>query len=257
MLRPRIIPTLLLHDGALVKTVRFGRFEYIGDPANTVRIFNELEVDELMFLDIAATRRGQEPDLAKLADIADECFMPLAYGGGITTLDQAREILALGFEKVMINSHAHVDPGLIARIADHFGSQAVIGGIDVKRGRDGRQPSVFTRSGTCNTGKDPVTWAQHLEHLGAGEVLLTSVDREGTWTGYDLELVRAVAGAISVPLIANGGAGSLADISAVIHNAGASAAAVGSFVVYQKHGAGVLVNFPSPEQLTTVLTGDR
>jgi imidazole glycerol-phosphate synthase subunit HisF len=254
MLRPRVIPTLLLRNESLVKTVRFDRFSYIGDPVNTVRIFNELEVDELAFLDISATVEGRSPNLDLLADIADECFMPLAYGGGIRHLDQARDILHIGFEKVVVNSHAHEDPALISRLSAHFGSQAVIASIDVGRDRGG-QPTVRTRSGTYDTGLDPVEWAQELERRGAGEILLTSIDREGTWLGYDLPLVKAVVDAVSVPLIANGGAGSLDDIGHVVNDAGASAAAVGSMVVYQKRDMGVLVNFPTPRDLADALAG--
>lgn len=252
MLRPRVIPTLLLRDQSLVKTVRFGSFVYIGDPRNTVRIFNELEVDELVFLDITATPDGREPNLDLLAQIADECFMPLAYGGGVRTFDQARAILGIGFEKVIVNSQAFEDPSFITRLAEHFGSQAIVASIDVKRDARGN-PSVRTRSGTGNTGLEPVAWAREMERRGAGEILLTAIDREGTWMGYDLDLVASVTSAVDIPLIANGGAGSVQHIGEVIRAGGASAAAVGSMVVFQKQGMGVLVNFPSPVQLETAL----
>ena len=253
MLRPRVIPTLLLRHDSLVKTVQFGRFSYIGDPTNTVRIFNEVEVDELAFLDITAALDRRAPNLRLLADIANECFMPLAYGGGIRTFEQARDILHAGFEKVVVNSATHEDPDLVTRLADHFGSQAVIASIDVRRA--GRRASVWTRSGTRDTGLDPVAWAQEMERRGAGEILLTAIDREGTWTGYDLDLVREVVDAVQVPVIANGGAGRVEDIGDVVRTAGASAAAVGSMVVFQKRGMGVLVNFPSPARLDAVLGG--
>lgn len=248
MLRPRVIPTLLLRDESLVKTVRFGAFSYIGDPTNTVRIFNELEVDELMFLDITATPQGRGPNIDLLAQIADECFMPLGYGGGVRSTDQAREILGIGFEKIVVNSHAVEDPALISRLAEQFGSQAVIVSIDVRRNGSGRS-TVWTHSGTKNAGLEPVEWAREAERRGAGEILLTSIDREGTWSGYDLELVRSVSDALSVPLIANGGAATVDDIRQVVRLGGASAAAVGSMVVYQRQGMGVLVNFPAPEEL--------
>jgi cyclase len=251
MLRPRVIPTLLLRHDSLVKTVQFGRFSYIGDPTNTVRIFNEVEVDELAFLDITATLDGRGPNLRLLADIANECFMPLSYGGGIRSFEQARDILHAGFEKVVVNSATHEDPALVTRLADHFGSQAVIASIDVQR--TGRRASVWTRSGTRDTGLGPVAWAQEMERRGAGEILLTAIDREGTWTGYDLDLVRQVVDAVQVPVIANGGAGSVEDIGDVVRTAGASAAAVGSLVVFQKRGMGVLVNFPSPRRLERAL----
>lgn len=251
MLRPRVIPTLLLRDQSLVKPVRFGKFVYIGDPTNTVRIFNELEVDELVFLDITATTDGREPNVDLLAQIADECFMPLAYGGGIRTVDQALAILSVGFEKVIINSRAFEDPPFITQLAERVGSQAVVVSIDVKR--DAGNATVRTRSGTTDTGLEPVAWAHEVERRGAGEILLTAIDREGTWMGYDLDLVSSVASAVDIPLIANGGAGSVRDIGDVIRTGGASAAAVGSMVVFQKQGMGVLVNFPSAVQLETAL----
>jgi cyclase len=251
MLRARVIPALLLREESLVKTVRFGRFTYVGDPCNTVRIFNELEVDELVFLDITATRRHRNPNLALLADIANECFMPLGYGGGIRSLADAEGILRIGFEKVIVNTGAEENPALITELAEHLGSQAVIVSIDVAR--TWRHPRVRTRSGTHNTGRDPVAWAREVEARGAGEILLTSIDREGTWQGFDLELVRSVAGAVRVPVIAHGGAGSLEHIAQVIDQAGASAVALGSMVVYQKPGMGVLVNFPDKAALAGAL----
>jgi cyclase len=243
-----------LRDESLVKTVKFGSFSYIGDPTNTVRIFNELEVDELMILDIAATPQGRGPNLDLLAQIADECFMPLGYGGGIRSVPQAREILGIGYEKVAVNSCAVQNPALIGRLAEDFGSQAVIVSIDVRRSGNGRS-TVWTRSGTEDTGLDPAQWAREAERLGAGEVFLTSIDREGTWGGYDLELVRRVASAVRVPLIANGGAATVRDIGQVVRAGGASAAGVGSMVVYQRQGMGVLVNFPAAQDLAVALEG--
>lgn len=254
MLRTRVIPALLLRDESLVKTVNFGKYSYIGDPCNTVRIFNELEVDELAFLDITATVDGREPNLALLADIANECFMPVAYGGGIRTFEQAQAILKLGIEKVIVNSAALERPALITELADHFGSQAVIVSIDVKKDLLGKQ-HVYGRSGSKNSHRDPVEWAREAERLGAGEILLTSIDREGTWEGFDTHLVRRVAQAVHVPVIGHGGAGSIADIADVVRNAGASAVALGSLVVFQKKGKGVLVNFPDPKQLEVAIDG--
>jgi cyclase len=248
MLRTRVIPALLLRDTSLVKTVRFGKFTYVGDPCNTVRIFNELEVDELVFLDITATRERRSPNLALLADIANECFMPLAYGGGIRTFADAQSVLRLGFEKVIINSHADEEPEFISHLASHFGNQAVIVSIDVRRRLLGGA-RVYTRAATHDTHRDPVAWAREAEARGAGEILLTSVDREGTWEGFDLELVHAVTAAVTIPVIAHGGAGSLDDIAQAVHQGGASAVALGSMVVFQKRGCGVLVNFPEPSQL--------
>lgn len=243
MLRRRIIPAMLLRNESLVKTLRFGKFTYVGDPCNTVRIFNELEVDELLFLDITATREKRSPNLKILAEIADECFMPLGYGGGINNLDQAKSIFEIGFEKVAINSYAIERPEFVSELAKHYGNQAVIASIDVKRAFWGKQ-LVHTCSGRKRTQLDPVAWAKELELRGAGEILLTSIDREGTWDGFDLELIKSITDAVSIPVIAHGGAGSLKHISEAVKLGGASAVALGSMVVFQKKGMGVLVNFP-------------
>lgn len=242
MLRTRIIPALLLMNDSLVKTVRFGKFTYVGDPCNTVRIFNELEVDELLFLDISATREKHIPNFKLLADIANECFMPLSYGGGVRTFDIAKTILGIGFEKIAINSFAAEQPYFITKLAEYFGSQAVIASIDVKKDICGRY-RVRTHGGRKTQDRDPVEWAQELQGLGAGEILLTSIDREGTWKGFDIELVRAVSGAVNIPVIAHGGAGSMDHVEAVVKYGGASAVALGSMVVFQKKGMGVLINF--------------
>jgi len=248
MLRTRIIPTLLLRNESLVKTIRFDKFTYVGDPANTVRIFNELEVDELLFLDITASRENRGPNLKVLADIANECFMPLGYGGGIRSLDQAKAVFDIGFEKVAINTHAAVQPGLISKIAEIYGSQAVIVSIDVRKGLFGGQ-TVRILSGKQNTRRDPVAWAKEVEEMGAGEILLTAMDREGTWEGFDMDLIKRVTDAVSVPVIAHGGAGTLEDIRQVVKGSNASAVALGSMVVFQKKGMGVLVNFPDAKKL--------
>jgi imidazole glycerol-phosphate synthase subunit HisF len=252
MFRTRVIPALLLRNESLVKTVRFGKFTYVGDPTNAVRIFNEMEVDELLFLDITASRENRSPNLKVLADIANECFMPLAYGGGIRSLNQAKAVFDIGFEKVAINTCSVETPTLITQIANYYGSQAIIAAIDVKTGLFGKQ-TVRTRGGSCNTRLDPVEWAKEVERLGAGEILLTSIDREGTWEGFDLDLVRQVTDAVSIPVIAHGGAGRLEDIGKVVKQANASAVALGSMVVFQKKGMGVLVNFPNQEKLEAIL----
>ena len=252
MLRTRIIPTLLLRNESLVKTVRFGKFTYVGDPCNTARIFNELEVDELAFLDITATREGRTPNLKVLADIANECFMPLSYGGGVGSLVQAKAIYEIGFEKIVVNSAAITNPELITQIAQVYGSQAVIASIDVKNTIWGQQ-RVCGESGRCRTNLEPVAWAKEVESRGAGEILLTSMDREGTWAGFDLELVKRVSDSVSIPVIAHGGAGSVDDIRKAVEIGHASAVAVGSMVVFQKKGMGVLVNFPDQELLRRIV----
>lgn len=253
MLRTRIIPTLLLRNESLVKTVRFGRFTYIGDPCNTVRIFNELEVDELLFLDITATTDGRSPNLRALADIADECFMPLGYGGGIRSLADAKAVFEIGFEKIALNSAAIADPNLVRSIADTYGSQAVIVSIDVRKDFRGRY-RVVARAGAQWTKLDPVDWAREVQTQGAGEILLTAVDREGSWSGFDIDLVRQVADAVSVPVIAQGGAGTVNHIGDVVRDGHASAVALGSMVVFQKKGMGVLVSFPDQTKLSAALS---
>jgi len=248
MLRTRIIPALLLRDECLVKTTKFGKFTYVGDPANTVRIFNELEVDELLFLDISASRKKRKPNLKVLREIADECFMPLGYGGGISTLKQAKEVFDIGFEKIVLNSNASENPNLISEISKCFGSQAVIVSIDYKQTFWGNK-SVYTLSGSRNCKIDPIVWAKQVEDLGTGEILLTSIDREGTWSGFDYDIIKEVADAVSIPVIAHGGAGKIEDIKKVVKESNASAVALGSMVVFQKQGMGVLVNFPNLDML--------
>jgi len=253
MLSTRIIPVLLLHNESLVKTIRFRKFSYIGDPCNTVRIFNELEVDELLFLDISAAREKREPNLKVLAEIADECFMPLGYGGGIRTLKQAGTILQIGFEKIVVNTNAFEDSSFISQLSAKFGSQAVVASIDVKKDMWGRL-RVFVHSGRENTHLDPVDLAVELEKRGAGEILLTSIDREGTWRGLDVQLAKRVAEAVEIPVIVHGGAGTVAHIDEVVKVAGVSAVALGSMVVFQKKNKGVLVNFPDKNQLKAVVS---
>lgn len=248
MLRTRIIPALLLHGKSLVKTKQFGRYQYIGDPTNTVRIFNELEVDELCFLDIKAARTRCSPDFDVLREIASECFMPLSYGGGINSLDLAKRVFDIGFEKIIINSAALQDPKLITKVAEVYGSQAVVVAMDVKK-HFWRGACLVTRGGTEWQSVKPIDWARYAQELGAGELLLTAVDREGTWQGFDLPLVKEISTSVTIPVIAHGGAAGLEDIVKAVHDGGASAVAVGASVVFQKKGMGVLVNFPDQQAL--------
>ena len=252
MMRPRIILALLLRNESLVKTVRFDEFTYVGDPCNIVRIFNELEVDELLLLDIMATREKRLPNFNVLTDIASECFMPLGYGGGVRTLDHAKSIFDIGFEKIVVNTYAVEQPEFISQVAKHYGSQAVIASIDVKKSFWGTD-TVRIHAGKKNTHRNPVEWAVELERLGAGEILLTSIDREGTWAGFDLDLVKLVTSRVSIPVIAHGGAGSVEHIGEAIHQGGASAVALGSMVVFQKKGMGILVNFPDEKELEAII----
>lgn len=254
MLRTRVIPCLLLKGGGLVKTRKFDRPAYVGDPINAVRIFNDKEVDELVFLDIDACHNNLGPNYELIQDIASEAFMPFAYGGGIRNVEQALRLLALGVEKVILNTHAAQSPDLIAGIARAAGSQSVVVAIDVKRDFFGRQ-HVYTKGGTQRVSSDPVEYARRMEQAGAGELMLTAVDREGTRTGYDLPLIESVSRAVSIPLIANGGAGTLTHLRQAWH-AGASAVAAGSmFVFHGKHDA-VLITYPRYSELEELFTDE-
>jgi len=244
MSKVRIIPVLLLKDGGLYKTVRFGKDNYVGDPINTVKIFNEKEADELVLLDYRATLEKREPDFKKAAEIAGEAFMPMAFGGGIGHLDQARRAFDGGFEKVVLNSVLFNNLSILEEIGNIYGAQSVVASIDVKKNLFGKQ-KVYSVSGTRKTDLDPVEWAKTLEAAGAGEIFLNSVDRDGTWEGYDIPLICAVSGAVKIPVIACGGAGSMADFEKAVREGGASAVAAGSMFVYQRKGMGVLVNFPT------------
>jgi imidazole glycerol-phosphate synthase subunit HisF len=250
--RPRVIPCLLLSNGGLVKTIKFSAPRYVGDPINVIRIFNDKEVDELTVLDIAATRHGREPAFEMIAELASECFMPMSYGGGITTLQQIERILKLGVEKVCLNAAAISNPNLITHAARVFGSQSIVASIDVRRSMFGKY-RVYTHSGTKATSFQPVQLGQQVESLGAGEILLTAIDREGTMTGYDIELIRAVASVVSIPVIASGGAVSTKDFGAAVADGRASAVAAGSmFVFHGKHRA-VLISYPSESELASLL----
>ncbi len=252
MLRTRVIPCLLLKNESLVKTVRFKEYNYIGDPINTVRIFNELEVDELMFLDIFASKENRNINFKILQDIANECFMPLSYGGNIKSLDDAKQILQIGFEKVVINSNSFNNLKLIEDISNYFGVQSVVCSIDVKNSFFGGQ-KIYSHHGRKKQSLDIVLWAKELEKAGAGELLVTSIDKEGSWDGYDIELIRSITSSVQIPVIANGGCGKVEHLGEAVNKANASACAVGSMVVYQKKGMGVLVNFPDRKDLERVL----
>lgn len=245
MIGRRVIPCLLIREGGLYKTIRFSDPQYVGDPVNVVRIFNDKEVDEILVLDIGATRSGRI-DFSLIEDFASECFMPLCYGGGIRSMDEARRLFALGVEKISLNTAAVETPQLVKEIADTFGSQSVAVSIDVKRTRF-RGTSVVIRNGTSRTSLSPVDHAQAVEALGAGEILLTSVDREGTRNGYDLELIREVAAAVDIPVVAHGGAGDISDLADAF-GAGASAVAAGTLFVLQGPHRAVLISYPSQKE---------
>ncbi len=243
MLTKRIIPTLLLREQSLVKTVQFNKFSYVGDPVNTVKIFNELEVDELVFLDISASINNRKPNFDLLGEIADECFMPLSYGGGIKDLDQAKRIFDIGFEKVILNTASINNSDLVTNLANIYGSQAVIGSVDYKNNFWGKR-NVYTLSGKKKTNLDVIEWCKRLESLGAGEILLTSIDKEGTWSGLDTECIDEVSRSVEIPVIAHGGAGEINHINEIRDKTAASAIGLGSMVVFQKKDMGVLINLP-------------
>ncbi|MCK1652714.1 imidazole glycerol phosphate synthase subunit HisF [Bradyrhizobium sp. 149] len=252
MLKTRVIPALLLRGAGLVKTTAFKNPVYVGDPINVIRIFNEKEVDELVLLDIAATRTGRGPAFSTIESIASECFMPVAYGGGITTVEQVRRILGLGVEKVVINAAALADPQFVRAAADEFGSQAIVVSMDVKRKLLGRY-EVYGDSGTRSTGHEPVAYARMMADLGAGEILLTAIDRDGTMKGYDIELVSKVASAVGIPVIASGGAGTIADFGVASKQGGAAAVAAGAMFVFHGPHRAVLITYPSHAELSAVL----
>jgi imidazole glycerol-phosphate synthase subunit HisF len=250
---PRVIPTLLLRGAGLVKTERFKAPVYLGDPINVIRIFNDKEVDELVLLDITASLEGRGPNFKLLTEVATECFMPFGYGGGVTTLGQIAQLLSLGVEKVVLNSAVAARPALVEEAAKRFGSSTIVVSIDVKRVFL-RGARVMTRSGTTNTGEDPVAYARRMEALGAGELLLTSIDHEGTMGGYDVDLIHRVTHAVGIPVVAAGGAGSSADLRKAV-DAGASAAAAGSIFVFQGPHRGILISFPRRDELETLFAG--
>lgn len=246
----RVIPLLLLKGSGLVKTVRFAEPKYVGDPRNAVKIFNEKEVDELVILDIEATVQDREPAYDLLAEIIDEAFMPVAYGGGLHTLEACRRILTLGAEKVLLNTAALEEPDLIRAAAEQFGSQSVVAVIDVrKQGFLRKRHQVCARRGQRVFDIEPAAFARKMQEWGAGEILLQSIDQEGTQRGMDLDLIGSVADAVDIPVIASGGAGSLDDLRQAVHSAGASAVAAGSLFVFQGPHRAVLINYPKPSSL--------
>ncbi|MBI4954888.1 MAG: imidazole glycerol phosphate synthase subunit HisF [Myxococcales bacterium] len=254
-LRPRVLVCLLLQGTRLVKTVRFDTSTYLGDPRNAARIFNDKEADELVLLDITATPQRRGPNFELLKEIVTESFMPVAYGGGVRSVDEVKRIVGVGVEKVILNTAAVADPGLIEGAAREIGSQSVAVSLDVRKvvaQRTGYE--VFTHGGQRPTGRDPAALARQMEAAGAGELLLTAVDRDGTMSGYDLSLIRAVASAVRVPVVACGGAGSVTDLAAALH-AGAAAAAAGSMFVFHGRHRAVLISFPDEAELRAAFAG--
>lgn len=244
MLRPRIIPCLLVRNNGLIKTQHFGNDKYVGDPINAVRIFNEKEADELIVLDIDASKQRREPDYKMIENLAAECRMPLCYGGGIHSADQARRIMGLGVEKISLSTALLERPAVVTEIAEQVGSQSVVAVLDVRKRTFGGY-RVYKHNGTEDTGREPVAFAAELEKLGAGEIVINSIDQDGQMKGYDLKLARLVRAAVGVPLTLLGGAGSLADIRAVVDEFGIIGAAAGSLFVFKGTYRAVLINYPS------------
>lgn len=245
-MHPRYIPILLLKNGGLYKTNKFSNEMYLGDPINAIKIFNDKCVDELVLIDLAAARRKSIPNIELLREIASECFMPLAYGGGIVSVEQVREILAIGFEKVVINSSAVTDPDLVSSLVSIFGSSTIVGSIDVKRNWAGKE-KIYIQGGRKGISVDAVSWAKELERLGVGEIMINAIAKDGEMTGYDLDLIRRVSAAVEVPVIAVGGAGSIDDLKSAIADAGASASAAGAMFVFQGKHRAVLISYPNFE----------
>jgi cyclase len=250
MLRPRIIPCLLVHKGGLVKTQKFGAPKYVGDPINAVKIFNEKEADELMVVDIDAAVNKAEPNYALIAKLAAECRMPLCYGGGVTTAEQAARIIDLGVEKVSVSSAAVADPALLTRMAQAIGRQSVVAVLDVRRkgGLFAKGYELCTHNAKVAHKLDPVVFAQQLQDAGAGEIVINSIDRDGEMKGYDIELARQMRGALKVPLTILGGAGSLDHVSELLGACGVIGAAAGSLFVFKGQYRAVLINYPTQKQ---------
>ena len=246
--RPRIIPTLLVDDRDLIKTVQFGKRTYLGDPVNAVKIFNRKGIDELSILDIGATKKNLEPDYELLKDIASEAFMPLSYGGGIKTIEQIHSLLAIGYEKVIINSALVRKPELITKAAEMFGSQSVVASIDAKK-EQGKY-ICYIADGTERVEPDPFELAIKAVKLGAGEIIINSINNDGMMSGYDIELVRGVCDKVKVPVIAIGGAGGINHLKDVLKNGHAHAAAGGSMFVFYGKLKAVLITAPSEKELT-------
>lgn len=248
MLRSRIIPCLLVSDGGLVKTQRFREPKYVGDPINAVKIFNEKEADELVVLDIDATIQGRQPDFTMISHLAVECRMPLCYGGGITTREQAKRIIGLGVEKVSLSAAAIANPALVSEIAEEVGSQSVVVVLDVKKPVFGKEFDVYTHNGSKKVRGGLNSLIAEFEQRGAGELVINSIDRDGMMKGYDLDLAEHVRATTKLPVTILGGAGSLEDIGALIDRCGLIGAAAGSLFVFKGSYRAVLINYPNPVQ---------
>lgn len=248
MLRTRIIPVLLLKEGGLVKGKQFKNHKYVGDPINAVKIFNEKEVDELFFLDISITQENREIDYNLIADIASEAFMPFGYGGGIKTVSQVERLFSIGVEKVIINTTAFLNSKIIKEAVKVAGSQSIVVSIDVKKSLFNRY-EVYIQNGKVKTKLDPVTYAKKMEDFGVGEIMVNSIDREGTGKGYDLELLKIVTKAVNIPVVGLGGAGCLQDLADAKNQTNISGLAAGDLFIYHGKHKAVLITYPKYSEL--------
>lgn len=248
MFRPRIIPVLLLSNKGLVKSIQFKNHRYIGDPINAVKIFNDLKADELVFLDILAGKQNRLISLDFVKKVGEEANMPFAVGGGIKSIDDIRNILNAGAEKVILNTYAGKNPDLVSLAADTFGSSTIVVCIDVKKRRFGKQ-KVWLQGGSQTTGISPVEYALIMEKRGAGEIIIQSVERDGTMSGYDIELIRSISETVSIPVVALGGAGEFLHMKQAYQSAYANGLAAGSMFVYHGPRKGILINYPSKEEM--------
>jgi len=254
MLRTRVIPCLLLRNLGLVKTVKFKDPKYVGDPINAVRIFNEKEVDELIFLDTLASVEKTPPNFRLIEDIAAQAFMPFGYGGGIRNVEDIKTLFSIGVEKVIINSYAVENPEIIRIASDVVGSQSIVVSIDAKKNFFGKY-EVYVHGGRHNTKMSPVDWALKMQNLGAGEIFINSIDRDGTMSGYDLDLIKQVSSTVNLPVVACGGAGCLDDFKNAVKEGGASAVSAGSFFVFHGKHRAVLITYPSINDLEETFNG--
>lgn len=250
---PRIIPVLLLKNGGLYKTRKFKDPKYVGDPINAVKIFNEKEVDELMFLDIMATLENKKPPFEFLEKIAGECFMPLSYGGGLKDLETINAVLKVGIEKVVISSYAVENPAFIRSAADKNGSSTISVCLDVKKNFFGKY-EVWIRGGTKSSGKDPVKLAVEMDRNGVGELIVNSIDRDGLMLGYDLDLLKKISGEVGVPVIACGGAGNINHMHEAVNKGGVSSIAAGSMFVFNGKHRAVLITYPGQKEIKEVFS---
>jgi len=253
MLLPRIIPCLLIHNGGLYKTVEFGNPKYLGDPLNAVRIFNEKEVDELIVLDIDASRYNKPPDYSMIQNLANECRMPLCYGGGVNSIDQFEKIVSLGVEKIACSSSIVENPDLVDLASKSIGSQSVVCAVDIKKTGFLKKIEVVTHNATKKTGKSPVDWAKELQDRGAGELLLNFVDKDGRMNGYDYDFIDRIYSELTIPISVIGGAGSLDDIKYLFKRYGIIGAGVGSLFVFKGRLKAVLINYPSYKEKESLL----